>query len=65
MVSYQAWVSIVFETLKDRGVQASDIEEGAAVMEFAAETWNAEHRRLDKATQAQARQLALYYAQRQ
>lgn len=63
MVSYQNWVSIVFETLEDRGVQATDIDDGAQIMQFAAETWNAEHRRLDMASPAQARQLALYYAQ--
>jgi len=62
MVSYQAWVSIVFETLQDRGVEATDIDDGATIMEFAATSWNDHRRRLRMASAAEARTIALRLA---
>jgi len=62
MVSYQAWVSIVFDTLQDRGVQVDDIDDGASVMEFAGKTWQKHGRRLNRMNQHQAQQMALRLA---
>ena len=62
MVSYQAWVSIVFETLQDRGVQVDDIDDGGAIMEFAAQSWSDHRTRLQRMNQHQAGQMALRLA---
>lgn len=62
MVSYQAWVSIVFETLQDQGVQVSDIDDGAAMMEFAGQAWNDHADRLKRMSQSQARNAAMQLA---
>jgi len=62
MVSYQAWVSIVFETLQDQGVQVSDIDDGAAMMEFAGKAWNDHGGRLKRMSQSQARNAAMQLA---
>jgi len=56
MVSYQAWVSIVFETLQDEGVQVDDIADGATVMQFAADSWQNHKGRLKRMSQSDARQ---------
>jgi len=62
MVSYQAWVSVCFETLQDRGVQVSDLDDGASIMRFAADTWNQHSSRLKRMNAGDARSLALTYA---
>jgi len=62
MVSYQAWVSICFETLQDRGVEVSDIDDGASIMEFAASVWNRRSDRLARMGHAEARSAALQAA---
>jgi hypothetical protein len=62
MVSYQAWVSIVFETLQDRGVQVSDIDDGASMMRFAGKTWQQYGHRLERMGQSQAQSAALELA---
>jgi hypothetical protein len=64
MVSYQAWVSIVFDSLQDRGVQVDDLDDGASVMEFAGETWQQHGRRLGRMNQSEAEQAALKLAHR-
>ena len=62
MVSYQAWVSIVFETLQDQDVQISDIADGAAIMEFAGQAWNDHGSRLKRMSQSQAQNAAMRLA---
>lgn len=62
MVSYQAWVSIVFETLQGRGVEVSDIDDGASMMRFAGDTWQNYGNRLKRMTESQARSAALELA---
>lgn len=58
MVSYQAWVSIVFETVKSNA-QIDDIDEGATVMRFAGRAWNRHGDRLERYSEQQAQDLAL------
>ena len=59
MVSYQAWTSIVFEVLQERGgVTVSDVDDGADVMTFAARHWQQHKRRLQRAGPGEARQIA-------
>jgi len=62
MVSYQAWVSICFEALQDRGVQVSDLDDGASMMQFAADTWTQHGSELKRASAAEARSHALQLA---
>lgn len=64
MVSYQAWVSIAFEALQDRGVEVTDIDDGASIMKFAAETWDRHGTHIKRMTAAEARTAALQYAER-
>lgn len=59
MVSYQAWVSIVFETLQDRGAEFDNIADGATVMQFAGETWTMHGDRLQRYSQEQAKDAAI------
>lgn len=62
MVSYQAWVSVVFETLQEQGVELSDIDDGAAVMEFCAQAWRDNGRRLKRMNESQAKGAAMRLA---
>ena len=64
MVSYQAWVSICFEALQDRGVEVSDIDDGASIMSFAAEMWQRHGQHVGRMTAAEARTAALQWAER-
>jgi len=64
MVSYHAWVSIVFETLQDRGVQVDDLDDGATIMNFAAQTWQRHGSRIERMGPGQARENALRLARR-
>ena len=57
MVSYQAWVSIVFETVED-GSSIDNIQDGAGVMEFAGETWSSNTTVLSRYSQQEAKQAA-------
>jgi hypothetical protein len=63
MVSYQAWVSICFETLQDRGVEISDLDDGASIMEFAGDVWTRHRDRLERMSAAEARTAALRAAE--
>jgi hypothetical protein len=62
MVSYQLWVSIVFETLQDQGVTVTDLDDGASIMRFAGATWQRNKHRLDQMTDAEAKDAALRLA---
>jgi len=64
MVTYQAWVSICFEALQDRGVQVDDLDDGASIMRFAGNVWQNQGRRLERMTAAEARTAALRAAER-
>ena len=59
MVSYQAWVSIVFEALDATGREVQNIDDGSTVMQFAATTWNQNRRTLSQATGAEAKSMAI------
>jgi len=65
MVSYQAFVSIYFETVQDRGAQINDISDGSTVMELAADAWNRNRRTLLRATSSKASDVALRHLRRQ
>lgn len=63
MVSYQTWVSAVFEAVDQTGRDVSNIDDGASVMAFCARTWNRNKRTLSRATAAEADQMALQLVQ--
>lgn len=63
MVSYQAWVSICFETLQDRGVKIDDIDDGGSVMQFAADVWRRNGDRIKRMSTEAARDAALRAAE--
>lgn len=58
MVSYQAWVSTVFETAKDGGAQFESIDDGGKVIDVAATVWNDRKAELKTATRSEARDIA-------
>jgi len=62
MVSYQAWVSIVFETLQDRGVEIDDLDDSAAIMRFVGQAWTDHGHRLKRMGPGEAREAALRLA---
>jgi hypothetical protein len=62
MVSYQAWVSICFETLQDQGVEVSDLEDGAEIMEFCSSTWRSRSGLIKRMTTEQAGNFAVQLA---
>lgn len=58
MVSYQAFVSIVFETAREKGAQFDGIEDGQPVMTLVSELWNENKQKLQRMTQAEAKRYA-------
>jgi len=63
MVSYQAWVSICFEALQERGVQIDDVDDGASIMKFAGDVWQREGHRIDRMSEGEARQMVMFAAE--
>jgi len=63
MVTYQAWISICFEALQDRGVQIDGVDDGASIMTFAADVWQRHGNRIERMTAAEARTAALRAAE--
>jgi len=57
MVSYQAWVSIVFETVESSS-SIDSIADGATVMQFAGDAWSTNRATLARYSQAEAEEAA-------
>lgn len=58
MVSYQTWTSIVFEVVREKGGQFQNIDDGAQVVQLAADLWNVEKVDLQTATRNSAKTFA-------